>query len=132
MKVHSPGGGISMTKLICCFVLSAIALFADVTGKWSGTGKAATSDGDNQVITVNLELKQSGQEVTGTAGTGESADRYTANGTIDGDVLTLKVLTDDITYVVTLNVKDDKMTGEANAERGGSKITIKLELKRDS
>lgn len=121
-----------MTKVICCFVLSAIALFADVTGKWSGTGKGASSDGDDQTITVNMDLKQTGKEVTGTVGTGESADRYTANGSMEGDVLTLKVLTDEITYVVTFNVKDDKMTGEATAENGGNKIKIKLELKKDS
>ena len=121
-----------MRKLICCFVLSAVALFADVTGKWSGTGKGTGPDGEGHEMTVNLELKQTGQDVTGTAGTGESADRFTATGTMDGDVLTLKVLTDDVTYTVTLNVKDDKMTGDANAEQGGAKITIKLQLKRDS
>lgn len=121
-----------MTKLICCFVLSAIALFADVTGKWSGTGKGTGPDGDSHEMTVNLELKQTGQDITGTAGTGESADRFTATGTLDGDVLTLKVQTDELVYIVTLSVKDDKMTGEANADAGGNKVKIKLELKRDS
>jgi|ERR1051326_5778954 hypothetical protein len=121
-----------MTKLICCFALSAIALFADVTGKWSGTGKGSTPDGGQHMMTVILELKQNGQEVTGTAGTGESTDRYTATGTLDGDVLTLKVMADEVTYVLTLNVKDDRMTGEASGERGGSKMTLKLDLKRQS
>ena len=121
-----------MTKLICCFALSAIALFADVTGKWSGTGKGAAQDGENHEMTVNLELKQTGSQVTGTAGTGDSADRFTATGSIDGDVLTLKVLTDEITYELKLDVKDDKMTGEAKAEQGGNKIVIKLALKKDS
>ena len=121
-----------MKKLICCFVLSAIALFADVTGKWSGTAKGTGPDGNSHDMTLNVELKQTGQDVTGTVGTGESSDRYTASGTLDGDVLTLKVLTDELTYVLTLNVKDDKMTGEANAEQGGTKIKIAVNLKRDS
>lgn len=121
-----------MKKLICCFVLSAIALFADVTGKWSGTGKGTTPDGD-QNIAVNLELKQAGSEVTGTAGTGEGSDRYSVtSGTLEGDVLTFKVTPEDVTYSVTLTVKDDKMTGEATVNHGETKFTIKLELKRDS
>ena len=121
-----------MSKLVLCFLLSAIALFADVTGKWSGTGKAATSDGDAEVMTVNLELKQSGNDVTGIASTGSSADRYTAKGTLAGDVLTLQVETDDATYSVTLTVKEDTMTGEATTEHGGTKVKVKLDLKRES
>src|ERR1700681_3833554 len=118
-----------MTRLICCFVLSAIALFADVTGKWSGTGKGNTGDGDHN-IAVNLELKQDGSQVTGTVGASEADDRYSIiNGPGDGDVLTFKVSPDDVTYVVTLTVKDDKMTGEATASTGETKLTNKLELK---
>lgn len=121
-----------MRKLVCCFLLSAIALFADVTGKWSGTGKAATSDGDAEVMTVSLELKQTGNDVSGTAGTGQSDERYTAKGTLDGDVLKLQVETGDATYSVTLTVKEDTMTGEATADQGGAKIKVKLNLKRES
>lgn len=121
-----------MTRLICCFIFSALALLADVTGKWSGTGKGPGPDGESHEMNVNLELKQTGNDVTGTAGTAESADRYTATGTLDGDVLTLKVVTDEITYVVTLNVKENTMSGEAKAEQGGNKIVIKLDLKKDS
>jgi hypothetical protein len=121
-----------MLKLFCCFVLSAIALFADVTGKWTGTGKADTSDGDAQVMTVNLDLKQTGNEVTGTVSTGESSDRFSAKGTLDGDVLTMKVETDQATYNVTLTVSDDHMAGQANAEQGGAKVHVKLDFKRVS
>lgn len=121
-----------MIKLVCCLVLSAVALFADVTGKWSGTGKGASPNGD-QVINVSLDLKQDGNAVTGTVGSGESGDRYTINGgTIEGDVITFKVTPEDVTYEVKLNVKDDKMTGEATVNHGEQKMTIKLELKRDS
>ena len=122
-----------MTRLICCFVLSVVALFADVTGKWSGTGKGPTPDGEDHAITVNLDLKQNGNEVTGTVGSGESNDRYAImNGVLEGDVLTFKVTPSDLTYDVTLTVKDDKMTGEATATQGSSKFTIKVELKRES
>ncbi len=121
-----------MSKLIFCFLFSAIALFADVTGKWSGTGKAATSDGDAEVMSVNLELKQSGNDVSGTASTGQSEDRYNAKGTLAGDVLTLQVDTGDATYSVTLTVKEDTMTGEASTEHDGAKVKVKLDLKRGS
>ncbi|MGA2598684.1 MAG: hypothetical protein ABSH09_17040 [Bryobacteraceae bacterium] len=121
-----------MSKLILCFLLSAIALFADVTGKWSGTGKHPTSDGGAEVMTVSLELKQSGDDVTGVATTGQSEDRYSAKGTLAGDVLTLQVDTGDDTYTVTVTVKEDTMTGEATTEHDGAKVKVKLDLKRGS
>lgn len=121
-----------MTKLLCCFVFSAIALLADVTGTWSGTGKGTTSDGDTQTMVLTMELKQTGNEITGAVITHESGDRYTLAGTIDGDSLNFKVQANETTYVVKLTVKDDRMTGEANAEQGAAKVNVKLEFKRGS
>lgn len=117
-----------MSKLVCCFLLSAIALFADVTGKWTGTGKAATSDGDTQTMVLSMDLKQTGNDVSGTVSTSESEDRYTATGTLDGDVLNLKVQANETVYVVTLTLKDDRLTGEANADHDGAKISVKLDF----
>lgn len=121
-----------MKRLICCFVLSAVALFADVTGKWSGTGKATSTDGDTQVMTLSMELKQNGNDITGTVMTGDSGDRYSLAGTVNGDVLNLKVETDQATYVVTLTLKEDHLTGEATADHGGAKVTVKLDFKREA
>jgi len=119
-----------MTRLICCFALSAIALFADVTGKWTGTGKSTGGDGDAHNMALVMELKQTGNDITGTVTTGESGDQYALAGMLDGDVLNFKVQADDATYVVKLTVKEDTMTGEANASRGDAKMTIKLDFKR--
>jgi hypothetical protein len=122
-----------MKKLIACFLLSAIALFADVTGKWSGSGKAATSDGDADVIPLTLELTQNGKDVTGYVVTGASGERYQIkNGALDGDSLKMDVVTDSATYRVTLTVDGDQMKGEAAGEHDGAKVTVKLELKRES
>lgn len=122
-----------MSKLICCFLLTAIALFADVTGKWTGTGSAASSDGDNQTLAVTLDLKQTGKEVTGTVTNGDSGEQYTIkNGTVDGDTLKMDVLTGETTYGVTLTIKEDQMTGEAVGDNGGAKVTVKLNFKRQS
>ena len=121
-----------MTKFLCCFVLSAIALFADVSGKWSGTGTGLTPDGDHS-MNISLDLKQSGSDVTGTVGSSESGDRFSiSGGAIKDDVLTFQVPTDDATYEVTLKVDGDKMSGEATTKRGESKFTLKIQLKRDS
>ena len=119
-----------MTRLIFCFALSAIALFADVTGKWTGTGNSTGGDGDAHSMNIMMELKQTGNDVTGSVMTGESGDRYNLAGTLDGDVLNFKVEADDATYVVKLTVKEDRMTGEANGGRGDAKMTIKLDFKR--
>ena len=121
-----------MTKLLCCFVLSAVALFGDVTGKWSGTGNGATPDGDHS-MSLSLELKQTGSDVTGTVGSSESGDSFSiAGGTIKDNVLTFQVSTDNGTYDVNLKVDGDKMSGEASTKAGDHKFTLKIELKRDS
>jgi hypothetical protein len=129
MEAH-PKTEVLMTRLICCFALSAIALFGDVTGKWTGTGKSTGGDGDDHTMTLNMELKQTGNDVTGSVMTGDSGDRYNLAGMLDGDVLNFKVEADAATYVVKLTVKEDHMTGEANASRGDGKMTIKLDFKR--
>jgi hypothetical protein len=49
---------------------------------------------------------------------------------LDGDILNFKVEADDATYDVKLTVKEDRMTGEANASRGDAKMTMKLDFKR--
>ena len=122
-----------MKKLIVCFLLSAIALFADVTGKWTGTGRAATTDGDNEALSIVMELKQSGNDITGSVMTGDSGERYSiSNGSIDGDALKLDVAANETTYHVSLKVDGDKMTGEATGENNGAKVTVKLEFKRES
>ena len=121
-----------MKRLICCFVLSAVALFADVTGKWSGTGKATSPDGDTQMLTLSMELKQTGNDITGTVMTGDSGDRYSLSGTVDGDVLNLKVETDQATYLVKLTLKEDHLTGDATADHDGAKVTVKLDFKREA
>ena len=119
-----------MTRLICCFALSAVALFADVTGKWTGTGKSTGGDGDTHNMALIMELKQTGNDITGTVTSGDSGDQYALAGVVDGDVLNFKVQANDDTYVVKLTLKEDRMTGEANASRGDVKMTVKLDFKR--
>src|ERR1700692_351352 len=104
MKAH-PKGRTVMTRLICCFALSAIALFADVTGKWSGTGTCTGGDGDSHSMNLIMELKQTGNDVTGSVTTGDSGDRYNLAGMLDGDILNFKVEADDATYVVEVTIK---------------------------
>src|ERR1700758_1380151 len=115
-----------MKKLIVCFLLSAIALFADVTGKWTGTGRAATSDGDAEALSITMELTQDGKDVTGSVMTGDSGERYSIkNGSLEGDTLKLDVVANDMTYSVSLKVDGDHMTGEATGENNGAKVTVK-------
>jgi hypothetical protein len=105
-----------------------------VTGKWSGTGKAATSDGDAEVMPLTLELKQTGTEVTGVVIHGGSGDRYTIkNGVLQGDTLKMDVVTDDGSkFGITLTIDGDKMAGEAIGEHDNANVKVKLEFKRES
>ncbi len=122
-----------MKKLIFCLALASATLFADVTGKWTGTVKADTPNADTETFDVTFDLKQSGNDVTGTVKTSSSGDSYAIeNGALDGDTLKIQIPTSDATYDLTLTVDGDHMTGQAKVDHGGTKVTLKLDLKKQS
>ena len=120
-----------MKKLICCFVLSAVALLADVTGKWSGS---FTHDegGESKTETAYASLTQKGNEITGTAGPSAEQQFPIKKGSIAGNKLTLEVQADEGVFNVVLTVTGDHMMGEVTGQDGqGNKLIAKLDLKRE-
>jgi len=120
-------------KILWVVALSAVSLFADVTGKWSGSFDV-TVDGETKADTALLNLKQAGTKITGTAGPNEEKQMTIRAGSIDGNTLTLEVEPDDNDHPViylTLVVDGDHMTGSAKAENQEHKMTAKLDLKRE-
>src|SRR5258706_4006616 len=85
----------TMTRILCCFLLTAIAMFADVTGKWTGTFDATGPDGQTKPGTALMILKQSGDAITGTVGPNEDQQFTIKVGKIDGDKIALEVAPDE-------------------------------------
>jgi hypothetical protein len=120
-------------KILWVIALSAVSLFADVTGKWSGSFDV-TVNGETKADTAVLNLKQAGTKITGTAGPNEEKQMRIRSGSIDGNTLTLEVGPDDNDHPViylTLVVDGDHMTGNAKAGTEEHKMTAKLDLKRE-
>src|SRR5258708_36495107 len=99
-----------MKKLICCFVLSAVALLADVTGKWSGTF-THDEDGTSKTETAYASLKQSGNDITGTAGPSAGQHVPIQKGSIAGDKITLGGQADEGGFHVILTVDGCRKLG---------------------
>jgi hypothetical protein len=128
-----PGSRNPGMKILWVIALSAVSLFADVTGKWSGSFDI-TVDGEAKADTAVLNLKQAGDKITGTAGPNEEKQMTIRAGSIEGNTITLEVEPDEDDHPVihlTLVVDGDHMTGSAKADSQEHKMTAKLDLKRE-
>jgi hypothetical protein len=120
-----------MKKLICCFVLSAVALLADVTGKWTGTF-THEEGGESKSEDAYVSLKQAGNDITGTAGPSAEQQFPIKKGSIAGNKITLEVQADEGSFQLTLTVDGDHMIGEVQGQSpDGQKLLAKLDLKRE-
>lgn len=116
-----------MRKLfIAFFALVLSALAADVTGNWTGTVEA---NPDN-ARSVYFILKQSGSQLTGSAGYTADEQVDIENGKIDGDAVSFEITTGDSFYKVKLVPDGEGMKGTVDVQRGSNNLTFKLALKR--
>ncbi len=119
-------------KRICACVLlaiasAALAVAADVTGKWTGT--LAPDGGDAH--TALLVLKQDGMSITGTAGPDESQQFPIKNGKVDGNKVVFDVSpTDESLYHMELVLDGDRLKGDLTAHREDQTMTAKLDVSR--
>jgi len=119
----------TMTRILCCFLLSAIAMFADVTGKWTGTFDATGPDGQTKPGTALMLLKQSGDAITGTVGPNEDHQMNIKVGKIDGNKIALEVEVDDGAVIkFDLTLAGGHIKGDAQGERAGEKMTAKVDV----
>ena len=78
-----------------------------------------------------MDLKQSGTEITGTAGPSQNQQWGIRKGKVAGDKITFEIQGDDqpvISFELTL--VDGHLKGEARAERDGKTMTAILDLQR--
>jgi hypothetical protein len=107
------------------------ALFADVTGKWSGSFDITGPDGQTKADTAFLNLKQDGAKITGTAGPSEDHQMDIKTGKIDGDKIALQVeLEDGSVLTFDLALAADHIKGDVKGSMGDEKMTAKLDVTR--
>ena len=88
-----------------------------VSGKWSCEGKGL--QGDN--VYFVLDLKQSGETVTGSVTYGEGEAVFSiSNGLIQGNKLEFAVITDNNCYFSSFIVDNNRMKATWNDENGHS------------
>jgi hypothetical protein len=115
-----------MKTLLVCLSLCASSLpAADVTGTWVGTleyeGGAAKS--------AYLILKQTGSELTGTAGPSEEKQTAIRNGKVDGNEVSFEMQASRL-MKFTLRLVDGRLQGDVTEESNGGSKTFKLRVER--
>jgi hypothetical protein len=75
-------------------------------------------------------LKQSGRELTGTAGPDEANQHLTLKGKIDGDKITLASEDAGRAISFDLVLAGDRITGDMNMVHGGQTAKAKIDVKR--
>ena len=121
-----------MKLFVCSLILIAVALTAaaadvDVTGTWSGSFKITTPDGQVQDDSVTLVLKQSGTDITGTAGPSADHQMPIDKGKIEGDKITLEVAVGEGSFKFNVVLEGDHMKGDVAANMGGQTMKAKMD-----
>ncbi len=119
-------------KLFVLLLGAVTALHAaDVSGKWVGASEFVNRDGQARKGPISLTLKQSGEEVTGTAGPTAEQQQEIRKGRISENKLTFEIQDATGYATVELTVAEGSLKGQATFHRDYGDITMKLELKRE-
>jgi len=119
-------------RFFVCFLLAvaaaAIAMAADVTGKWAGT-LTPGEGGDSQPAC--LVLTQNGTAITGTGGPDENQQFPIQTGKIDGDKIVLEIAPHEgALYLMDLVLDGDHIKGDITAKRADETMNAKLDVAR--
>jgi hypothetical protein len=106
------------------------AAAADVTGKWSGSFKATSQDGEPRDGTALVILKQTGSDITGTVGPHEGEQHPITKGKIEGDRIVLESADGPMVIKLNLVLTGDRIAGDVTAEDEGRSLKAKIDLTR--
>jgi hypothetical protein len=120
-----------LVSMIGVVVLLASALMAaeDLTGKWSGSF-IITMDGETKDDSAYMVLKQSGTELTGTAGPDADKQWAIQKGKIEGNKVTFEVQADGPLLKFELTLADGHLKGDAKAEHDGHSMKAAVDVQR--
>ena len=115
------------------FLLGAVTALhaADISGKWTGSSEFVNRDGQVRSGPMSMTLRQSGEEVTGTAGPSAERQQEIRKGKISGDRLTFEIQDAAGYATVELTAAERSLRGQATFHRDYGVVTMKLELKRE-
>jgi propanediol dehydratase small subunit len=115
------------------FLLGAVTVLqaADVSGRWTGSSEFVNRDGQVRSGPMSMTLRQSGEEVTGTAGPSAERQQEIRKGKITGDKLTFEIQDAAGYATVELTVTERTLRGQATFHRDYGVVTMKLELGRE-
>ena len=119
-----------MKRFLVISLVAAVAFAADLTGKWTGTFQDMSEGANGGSDTAYMDLKVSGQAVTGTVGPNESSQMEIRNGKLEGTKLTFEVARGDLVMKFDLVFDGETIKGTVSGESGGEQHKAKLDLKR--
>ncbi len=123
-----------MKTLLFFLLLAGLAITAattDISGRWSGSFTATMPDGETRNHAALLVLKQSGADITGTAGPNEDEQYPITKGSIQGDKITLELVdNNNHTLKFALVLADDRIKGDVTMTDEGDSRTAKLDVGR--
>jgi hypothetical protein len=94
---------------IVLLILVATSMWAaDLTGKW--TGSMVLNEG--RTDPANVQLKQNGNEVTGTMGPSDEKQFPLTSGRMDGDQVTIEAKPGPSVLRLTMRLEGTKLSGE--------------------
>lgn len=111
---------ITITALLCCCFMIAMAAFADLNGKWTGT----LNTPDGQALDISYTFKVDGEKLTGTAAS-PAGDVTVDDGKIKGDDFTFKVNVNGTDYPHSGKVYADSLGMNVNFGGASSHFTLK-------
>lgn len=123
-----------MTRLatLAVFLVSFVSVSAaqDFAGKWSGSFVITRPDGTPENEQIYLDIKQTGTEVSGTAGPNVEK-QWPLKGKVESGKLMFEVQSDGPLIIrFTLAIVDGHLKGEAAAEQQGQKLSAKVDAER--
>ena len=101
----------------------------DLTGKWAGSF-IISMDGETKDDEAYMVLKQSGTELTGTAGPNADQQWKIEKGKVEGNKATFEVIADGPTLKFELTLADGHLKGDAKAEFDGKTMKAAVDVQR--
>jgi hypothetical protein len=132
-----------VASVLVAFLLLAPSLLAaqDLSGRWTGSFNISINGGETRDDSAVMVFKQTGTDLTGTAGPNETEQWAIAKGKVvvtkadgkESTKVTFEVVTDGgggPVLFVELALVEDRLKGNAKAEQGGMTMTAVIDLAR--
>ena len=118
-------------RLALILLAAPLALAGDLTGKWSGTFEELKPDGSpRRTSGAYMDLKLSGQTVTGTVGPDAASQNEIRNGQLVETKLTFEMVQEQGIAKFDLIFDGESIKGSVSAHREGQPLSARVDLKR--